>query len=102
MVFRFLEKASQHTIGYKTGLGVIAWHRFYFVPLMGIGGGAINCSCTDVVQVNIRKAIGCAALAYVLVAIFRYIKFCHYGRWKNPELPEVVVGYVYLPANLWH
>ena len=91
-------KASQHTIG-KPGLGGIGATTGFICALMGIGGGALIVPALMWFQVNIRKAIGCAAFSGVIVAVFGTLNFVIIG-WKNPDLPEWSLGYVYLPATL--
>jgi uncharacterized membrane protein YfcA len=90
-------KASQHTIG-KAGLGGIGVGTGFICALMGIGGGALIVPALMWFQVNIRKAIGCAAFSGIIVAIFGTLNFVIMG-WKNPDLPEWSLGYVYLPAT---
>ncbi|QJR80400.1 sulfite exporter TauE/SafE family protein [Alteromonas pelagimontana] len=66
--------------------------------LMGIGGGALLVPALVWFQVNIRQAIGCAALSGLVIALFGTASFVYAGR-VAPGLPVGAVGYVYLPAT---
>ena len=66
---------------------------------MGIGGGAILVPVLVFFQVDIRKAIGCAAVSGLIIAIFGTTSFIIAG-WNVPDLPAYSFGYVYLPATL--
>ena len=90
-------KTSHNSIG-KTGLGSIGIGSGFIAALMGIGGGALIVPALVWFQVNIRKAIGCAAFCGIIIAVFGTINFVITG-WKNPNLPDLSIGYVYLPAT---
>jgi uncharacterized membrane protein YfcA len=91
-------KVSHNSIG-KIGLGGIGVSTGFVSALMGIGGGALIVPALVWFQVNIRKAIGCAAFSGIIVAVFGTVNFIVTG-WKNPNLPELSIGYVYWPATL--
>jgi uncharacterized membrane protein YfcA len=91
-------KASKNTIGNK-GLGGIGIGSGFIAALMGIGGGALIVPVLVWFQVNIRKAIGCAAFSGIIIAVFGTLNFIYTG-WEKPYLPEFSLGYVYLPATL--
>ena len=66
--------------------------------IMGIGGGALLVPALILLQVNIRIAIGCAALSGIVIAIFGTSSFIYAG-WGQ-ALPDSTLGYVYWPATL--
>ncbi|WP_412971661.1 sulfite exporter TauE/SafE family protein [Glaciecola sp. MF2-115] len=90
-------KMSKNTIG-KPGLGGIGVGTGFVSALMGIGGGALLVPALLWYQINIRKAIGCAAFSGVIVALFGTLTFMITG-FNKPELPAYSIGYVYLPAT---
>lgn len=67
--------------------------------LMGIGGGALLVPALVWLQVNMRQAIGCAAVCGFIIALFGTLNFVASG-WALTALPEWSLGYVYLPASL--
>lgn len=66
--------------------------------LMGIGGGALLVPMLIWFQVNMRHAIGCAAISGLFIAIFGTASFVIAG-WDRAGLPDWSIGYVYLPAT---
>ncbi|MGB3724614.1 MAG: sulfite exporter TauE/SafE family protein [Glaciecola sp.] len=89
---------SKNSLG-KPALAGIGVGSGFISALMGIGGGAILVPILVWFQINIKKAIGCAALCGVVIASFGSISFIIMG-WNKPYLPEYSLGYVYLPATL--
>lgn len=67
--------------------------------LLGIGGGAILVPTLVWFNVDIKKAIGSAAVTTVAVALFGAIGYVISG-FDNTELPPYSLGYIYLPAML--
>lgn len=67
--------------------------------LMGIGGGALLVPALVWFNIDIRRAIGCAAFGGLIVAIFGTVSFVIAG-WNVPDLPPGSVGYVFVPATL--
>ena len=67
--------------------------------LMGIGGGAILVPILVWFQVNMRQAIGCAALTGLVIAFFGSAGYIYNGL-SVDNLPQYAIGYVYLPAAL--
>lgn len=78
------------TIGFVTGS---------ISAFMGIGGGALMVPALIWFRVDIKQAIGCAAFAGLVVALFGTASFVHAG-WSLTDLPEGAFGYVYLPATV--
>lgn len=91
-------RASKNSIG-ELGLGGIGVSSGFIAALMGIGGGALIVPALVWFQVNIRKAIGCAAFSGIIIAFFGTVNFIYTG-WSKPYLPEWSLGYVFLPATL--
>ncbi len=79
-------------LGIGTGTGVVS-------ALMGIGGGALLVPALVWFQVNIRQAIGCAAVSGLVIALFGTASFVLAGL-QETSLPSAAIGYVYLPATL--
>jgi uncharacterized membrane protein YfcA len=67
--------------------------------IMGIGGGAILVPILTWLQINIKKAIGCAAFSGIILALFGSVGLAIAG-WQLSDLPPFALGYVYLPALL--
>tara|TARA_A200000159_G_scaffold131846_1_gene129170 strand:- start:16723 stop:17460 length:738 start_codon:yes stop_codon:yes gene_type:complete len=65
--------------------------------LMGIGGGALLVPALVWFRVNVRSAIGGAALCGLVIALFGTASFVITG-WDAPDVPQYSLGYVYLPA----
>ena len=82
----------------KPALSGIGLGSGFISALMGIGGGAILVPVLVWFQMNIKKAIGCASLCGVVIAIFGTLSFIINGL-NKPFLPEYALGYVYLPAT---
>ncbi len=91
-------RVSQIRLG-KVMLTSIGLSTGFIAALMGIGGGALIVPVLVWFQVNIKKAIGCAALCGVVIAAFGTASFIISG-WNAPYLPAYSLGYVYLPATL--
>ncbi|MFT4654604.1 MAG: putative membrane protein YfcA [Kangiellaceae bacterium] len=91
-------RVSRNTLS-KPSLGVIGLGSGFISALMGIGGGALLVPTLVWFQLNIKRAIGCAALCGVVIASFGTSSFIYTG-FNKPYLPEYSLGYVYLPATL--
>ena len=77
-------------IGLKTG---------FISAMMGIGGGAILVPAMMFFQIDMRRAIGCASVSGLIIALFGTASFVIAG-WSLPDLPPYSMGYVYLPATV--
>lgn len=91
-------RVSDKSLG-KPTLSVIGLGSGFVSALMGIGGGAVIVPVLVWFQLNIKKAIGCAALCGVIIATFGTISFIING-WGASYLPQYSYGYVYAPATL--
>ncbi|MEP7705526.1 sulfite exporter TauE/SafE family protein [Paraglaciecola sp. 25GB23A] len=83
----------------KTNLSIIGLTTGSLSSLMGIGGGAIFVPALLWFNIDIKRAIGCAAFCGLIIAIFGSLSFVQAG-WHHTDLPPLSFGYVYLPASL--
>ena len=83
----------------KPVLTVVGAVTGFVSSLMGIGGGALLVPALVWFQVNVRKAIGCAAVSGLVIALFGTVSFIMAG-YNKPGLPAGSIGYVYLPATV--
>ena len=67
--------------------------------LMGIAGGAILVPSLSFFGVPVRHAIGIATACGVMVALFGSLGYIMTG-FNLPNLPDLSIGYLYLPALL--
>ena len=65
--------------------------------LVGIGGGTMTVPFLVWCKVNMRHAIATSAAAGLPIAIAGSLSYMVSG-WKNPDLPELSLGYVHLPS----
>ncbi|MCW8109326.1 sulfite exporter TauE/SafE family protein [Alteromonas ponticola] len=89
--------SSSHYASRSTLSGIGAGSGFVSA-LMGIGGGVLLVPALVWFRVNMRQAIGCAALCGLVVAIFGTASFVIAGLHQT-HLPPMTLGYVYLPAT---
>ncbi len=92
-------KPQAHSQLSKLSLSGVGLSSGFIAALMGIGGGALIVPALVWFQVNIKKAIGCASVCGVAIAVFGSLSFIIAG-YNKPYLPEYSLGYVYLPATL--
>ncbi len=67
--------------------------------LVGIGGGTLSVPYLLWCNVDVKKAIGTSAALGMPIALAASVGFVVTG-WADPLLPELSVGFVYLPAFL--
>lgn len=89
---------SKYTVS-KVNLAIIGSVTGMISALMGIGGGAILVPALVWFRVNMKQAIGCAAMSGLIIAFFGSLSFIQAG-WGHNELPQWSFGYVYLPASV--
>ena len=65
--------------------------------MIGIGGGALLVPLLNYFSVDMKKAIGCAALSGIAIALFGSLGYIVSG-WHVKPFSEGFVGFVYLPA----
>lgn len=65
--------------------------------LIGIGGGALLVPFLNHFGLALRRAIGCAAVSGILIALFGTLGFVVSG-WDEVSIKQGFIGYVYLPA----
>lgn len=65
--------------------------------MIGIGGGALLVPLLNFFSVDMKKAIGCAALSGIAIALFGSLGYIVSG-WHVKPFSEGFVGFVYLPA----
>lgn len=93
-------KKSSSSVTYSPSiLLVTGLFAGFLSALMGIGGGALLVPALVLFRVELRQAIGCAAVCGLVIAVFGTINFVYTG-WSVSELPAYSLGYVYLPAAL--
>ncbi|ATC98020.1 MAG: sulfite exporter TauE/SafE family protein [Pseudoalteromonas spongiae] len=65
--------------------------------MVGIGGGALLVPFLTHFKLDMRKAIGCAALSGILIATFGVVGYISLGL-QYHDVSEGFIGFVYLPA----
>ncbi|WP_152227094.1 sulfite exporter TauE/SafE family protein [Pseudomonas sp. SCB32] len=73
--------------------GVIGWASAIF----GIGGGSLTVPFLSWRGVSMQQAVATSSACGLPIAIAGAISFIVVG-WHNPRLPEMSIGFVYLPA----
>ncbi len=96
MIFGKRRMSTHHAS--RSSLTTIGAGSGFFSALMGIGGGVLLVPALVWFRVNMRQAIGCAALCGLVVAVFGTASFIFAGLHVS-ELPGMTLGYVYLPAT---
>ncbi|NMH60342.1 sulfite exporter TauE/SafE family protein [Alteromonas ponticola] len=96
MIFGKRTTSSHHAN--RATLSTIGAGSGFVSALMGIGGGVLLVPALVWFRVNMRQAIGCAALCGLIVAVFGTASFIFAGL-KQTDLPAMTLGYVYLPAT---
>ncbi|WP_105254912.1 sulfite exporter TauE/SafE family protein [Pseudoalteromonas sp. T1lg75] len=65
--------------------------------LIGIGGGALLVPLLNYFSVDMKKAIGCAAVSGIAIALFGCLGYIASG-WQVQDISDGFVGFVYVPA----
>lgn len=65
--------------------------------LIGIGGGALLVPLLNYFSVDMKKAIGCAAVSGIVIALFGSLGYIASG-WQVTQIEHGFVGFIYLPA----
>ncbi|MFY8272949.1 sulfite exporter TauE/SafE family protein [Pseudoalteromonas sp. SSDWG2] len=65
--------------------------------MIGIGGGALLVPLLSYFSVDMKKAIGCAAVSGIAIALFGCLGYIASG-WQVKSLNDGFLGFVYLPA----
>ncbi|WP_105200732.1 MULTISPECIES: sulfite exporter TauE/SafE family protein [unclassified Pseudoalteromonas] len=65
--------------------------------LIGIGGGALLVPLLNYFSVDMKKAIGCAAVSGIAIALFGCLGYIASG-WQVQDIGDGFVGFVYVPA----
>ncbi len=81
----------------KPVLAIISAVLASIASLLGIGGGALYVPVLNFFSVNMRRAIGLAAVTGLVIAIFAVIGYVSSG-WSYYSFADGFVGFVYLPA----
>ncbi len=96
MILEVNPKAGRSVPG-KTGLGaaggVIGWASAIF----GIGGGTLTVPYLSWCNVRMQQAVATSAACGFPIAIAGALANIWTG-WQNPDLPELSLGFIYLPA----
>ena len=78
-------------------LALISAFLASIASLLGIGGGALYVPMLNFFSVDMRRAIGLAAVSGLVIAIFAVIGYVSSG-WSYYAFADGFVGFVYLPA----
>ncbi len=65
--------------------------------LIGIGGGALTVPLLSALSINVKRAIGCSAVAGGFISVMGSVGYIVSG-WSEKSIDEGFVGYIYLPA----
>lgn len=96
MAFDLKPKASAPLpgpFGLTAAGGVIGWASAIF----GIGGGSLSVPFLSWRSVPMQQAVATSSACGFPIAAASTLSFVLIG-WHNPQLPELTLGYVYLPA----
>lgn len=98
MAFGLQPKASRGLPG-KPGLGVAGGVVGWASAIFGIGGGSLTVPFLTWRGVPVQQAVATSAACGLPIAVAGALSFVAVG-WGNPQLPELSVGFVYLPAMI--
>ncbi|KZN37534.1 sulfite exporter TauE/SafE family protein [Pseudoalteromonas luteoviolacea] len=91
------EDASTRTLPKGPWLSAITSVMGALSTMIGIGGGVLIVPLLSFFSIDMRKAIGCAAVSGIVIALFGSIGYIVSGSEKL-SLQQGFAGYVYLPA----
>ena len=83
------------SVGLGAAGGGIGWASAIF----GIGGGTLTVPYLSWCNVNMQQAVGTSAACGLPIALAGALGNVWTG-WGHPQLPELTVGFIYLPALL--
>ena len=86
-------RAVPGKLGLTTAGGVIGWASAIF----GIGGGTLNVPFLTWRSLPMQQAVATSSACGLPIAAASALSFMLIG-WRQPQLPEWSLGYVYLPA----
>jgi len=98
MLLGFNPQRSRELPGWL-GLSFISTLIGAMSSLIGIGGGTLSVPFLSYCQVKMQQAVGTAAALGLPIAVAGMLGFVYSG-WGLAVLPELSLGYVYLPAWL--
>jgi len=81
----------------KTGLGVAGGFVGWASAIFGIGGGTLSVPYLTWCNVRMQQAVATSAACGLPIALAGAAGNIWTG-WQNPELPDLSVGFIYLPA----
>ncbi len=96
MLFDVSPKPGRDVPG-LAGLGVAGGGIGWASAIFGIGGGTVTVPYLSWCNVRMQQAVGTSAACGLPIAIAGALGNIWTG-WQNPALPELSVGFVYLPA----
>lgn len=81
----------------SAGLGAAGGGIGWASAIFGIGGGTLTVPYLSWCNVNMQQAVGTSAACGLPIAMAGALGNIWTG-WENPELPELSLGFIYLPA----
>ncbi len=98
MLMGFKPKATRNLPG-PTGLGLAGVLIGAVSAIFGIGGGSLSVPFFTWCNMKMQDAVGTSSAGGMPIAVAGALGFIWTG-WHNPQLPDLSLGYVYLPAVL--
>ena len=81
----------------SVGLGSAGASIGWASAIFGIGGGTLTVPFLSWCNVRMQQAVGTSAACGLPIAVAGALANIATG-WQNPELPELSIGFIYLPA----